>query len=599
MGFVPEKNDKVSSLDSASGKDLPLPKPEACHGDAAESQLFEFDSQALTQLAVGSAIFIAFILALTDVIPLLPNAKSVISLAIKVVGDWIVVAVIWFLGFLGITQCLRLISRGVSLTGQGIKLSRFDRTVPWSSVEAVALEPNPFFSRLFSLPTPARRITLLFHFEVKNKFFSKLLFPNYIASFFFKPDTFDRLFKEILLRTALLTAEAIPQPLPEGFAVLCVRPENMAHVKSSYSWLKKQQVIVTVVVALSLFNFLGRKALGYYCFNSAGKAFSQTNFELARDYYRWSLKWDPTFAYGWNGLGQAEFRLSESTASGGDFSAAERDWRRAIFFKPDFVEPRLNIARLCIYRRDFEEAKRLVDYALGFAPLNELALIERAELKLRAGLIAEAEKDCRVVLSNCAGAGQLLLRQSKEYSFKAKCLLAQAHLLRGDTEGAMSEIEKFLPEVALYHDGEDFTSLLVLRAKILLACGRAKDAVPEIEMALRRHPFNEEVLTVAAHVLIEAGDLERASFILNRAARSGIKDPWIEILRGELAVARTMPLEALLHYQKATLYPVAHQDFEALSYLTAKLQPIVASGAQPLAEQALASCRRLKAALAK
>jgi tetratricopeptide (TPR) repeat protein len=163
----------------------------------------------------------------------------------------------------------------------------------------------------------------------------------------------------------------------------------------------------------------------------------------------------------------------------------------------------------------------------------------------------------------------------------------------------MSEIEKFLPDVSRYHDGEDFTSLLVLRAKILLACGRAKDAVPEIELALRRHPFNEEVLTVSAHAFLEAGDLERATFILNRAARSGIKDPWIEILRGELGEARTMPQEAMLHYQKATLYPVANQDFEALSYLTAKLQPIAASGAQPVAEQALASCRRLKAALGK
>lgn len=586
-----EKKDKKRSLDSGGGKDPVLPLLETCHSDKGGEKIFEFDSQALTQLAVGSAIFIATILALTDVLPLLPNATSATSLLLRVIGDWIVVLIIWFLGFLAITQTLRLISRGVLCTTQGIKLSRLDRTIPWTAIEAVILESNPFFSRLFSLPYEAKRLTLLFHFEVKNRFFAQLLFPNYIASFFFKRETFAALCEEIFSRTGLLDADRLAQPIPDGYGLLVARENNFAHVRSSYNWLKKQQVLVSILVVIGLFNFLGRKAVGYYCFNCGGKAFAQGRFEAARDYYRWSLKWDPTFAVGWNGLGQAEFRLAESNSNsnGADFAAAERDWRRAILFKPDYVEPRLNIARLCIYRRDFEEAGRLVQGALPLAPLNDLALIERAELHLRAGRLSAARKDAQLVLSQC----NVLGHQNKEYSFKARCLLAQARLLNGEPAAAFDEIKRYANDVSLYHDGEDFTSLLVLRAKIFLAQGNLEQAQSDIETALQRHPFNEEVLTTAMRIFLARDNEREALFLLQRAKRSGISDPWLDIVEALNFERHGERQQALAAFGRACARPVSNQDYEALTFLLNKLAAYGADG-----DSLLPSARARMASLA-
>lgn len=365
--------------------------------DSTKPTLYPFDSQALTQLAVGSSVFIAFVLAITDVIPLIPNATSVIGLVLRVVGDWIIVAVIWFLGFLAITQTLKFISRGVWISEKGIKLSRFDRVVPWTSIRAVAVEPNFFFTKLFGLKHTARRLTILFHFEVKNKLLSSLLFPNYIPSFFFSKATFDQLVKDVFAKSGVPN-KTLPADLPYEYAVVAAAGsadafeiENWKHLRKTYGWLNKQKILVTGVILVSLVVFLGRKAMVYYCFNSAGKAASEANYELARDYYQWSVKLEPMFAAGWNGLGQAEFRLAEQRRA--DFSTAVRDWRRAIFLKLDYVEPRLNIVRVCLYRRDYAEASRLLEHALKLAPYDGLALLEKAELDLALGQYSQAQKD--------------------------------------------------------------------------------------------------------------------------------------------------------------------------------------------------------------
>jgi hypothetical protein len=188
--------------------------------DSTKPTLYPFDSQALTQLAVGSSVFIAFVLAITDVIPLIPNTTSVIGLVLRLVGDWIIVAVIWFLAFLAITQSLKFISRGVWINDKGIKLSLFDRVVPWTAIRAVAIEPNFFFTKLFGLKHTARRLTILFHFEVKNKILSSLLFPNYVPSFFFSKETFDLLVRDVFERSGALPAKVLPENLPYEYAVV-------------------------------------------------------------------------------------------------------------------------------------------------------------------------------------------------------------------------------------------------------------------------------------------------------------------------------------------------------------------------------------------
>jgi tetratricopeptide (TPR) repeat protein len=513
--------------------------------DSTKPTLYPFDSQALTQLAVGSSVFIAFVLAITDVIPLIPNATSVIGLVLRVVGDWIIVAVIWFLGFLAITQTLKFISRGVWISEKGIKLSRFDRVVPWTSIRAVAVEPNFFFTKLFGLKHTARRLTILFHFEVKNKLLSSLLFPNYIPSFFFSKATFDQLVKDVFAKSGALPNKTLPDDLPYEYAVVAAAAsadafeiENWKHLRKTYGWLNKQKILVTGVILVSLVVFLGRKAMVYYCFNSAGKAAAEANFELARDYYQWSVKLEPMFAAGWNGLGQAEFRLAEQRRA--DFSTAVRDWRRAIFLKLDYVEPRLNIVRVCLYRRDYAEASRLLEHALKLAPYDGLALLEKAELDLALGQYSQAQKDARLLLSQGVNASQ-----NPEYVFKARCLLAQAKLAQGDALAAQKEIEQYSSEPQSFTKGEDVTYLLMTRAQILLALNQLEAAESHIRLAVRRQPYNQEVLVQAALISLARHQLADCKFFLERAkvvnsaqAANSNTNPWLATIASRLAAAQ-------------------------------------------------------------
>lgn len=513
--------------------------------DSTKPTLYPFDSQALTQLAVGSSVFIAFVLAITDVIPLIPNTTSVIGLVLRLVGDWIIVAVIWFLAFLAITQSLKFISRGVWISDKGIKLSLFDRVVPWTAIRAVAIEPNIFFTKLFGLKHTARRLTILFHFEVKNKLISSLLFPNYIPSFFFSKETFDQLVKAVFEKSGALSNKTLPSDLPYEYSVVAAagpdasfEGDSWKQLRKTYRWLDKQKILVTAVILVSLVVFLGRRAMVYYCFNSAGKAAAEANFELARDYYQWSVKLEPMFAAGWNGLGQAEFRLAEQRQA--DFSTAVRDWRRAIFLKLDYVEPRLNIVRVCLYRRDYTEASRLLDHALKLAPYDGLALLEKAELDLARGQYSQAQKDARLLLSQGVHGNQ-----NTEYIFKARCLLAQAKLAQGDAIGAQKEIEKYSSDPQSFTKGEDVTYLLMTRAQILLALGNLDQAESHIRLAVRRQPYNQEVLVQAALISLARNQLTDCKFFLERArtvnsaqAANSNTNPWLATIASRLAAAQ-------------------------------------------------------------
>ncbi|MFA7338229.1 MAG: hypothetical protein WC028_15690 [Candidatus Obscuribacterales bacterium] len=522
--------------------------------DSTKPTLYPFDSQALTQLAVGSSVFIAFVLAITDVIPLIPNTTSVIGLVLRLVGDWIIVAVIWFLAFLAITQSLKFISRGVWISDKGIKLSLFDRVVPWTSIRAVAIEPNIFFTKLFGLKHTARRLTILFHFEVKNKLISSLLFPNYVPSFFFSKETFDQLVKVVFAKSGALSSETMPSDLPYEYSVVAAagpdasfEGDSWKQLRKTYNWLNKQKILVTGVILVSLVVFLGRRAMVYYCFNSAGKAAAEANFELARDYYQWSVKLEPMFAAGWNGLGQAEFRLAEQRQA--DFSTAVRDWRRAIFLKLDYVEPRLNIVRVCLYRRDYTEASRLLEHALKLAPYDGLALLEKAELDLARGQYSQAQKDARLLLSQGVHGNQ-----NHEYIFKARCLLAQAKLAQGDAIGAQKEIEKYSSDPQSFTKGEDVTYLLMTRAQILLALGHLDQAESHIRLAVRRQPYNQEVLVQAALISLARHQLTDCKFFLERArtvnsaqAANSNTNPWLATIASRLAAAQNG--ESLPHHQ--------------------------------------------------
>lgn len=498
----------------------------------SENKLFAFDSKALTQLARGTSVVIATLLSLADAIALIPNAPSVVSWAIKLIGVWITASVLWFVGFLGLTNLLRIISRGVNVTDKGVKLSRFDRLIPFDKIKAVTIEPNYFFTRLFSLTEPALRITILFDFGIKGAFFRKILFPNFIPSFFFSRETFLSLGTEILARAGLSTddlaaQEALPAALnSKAGGITYFRPDDYRTVSSTYKFLSRQRVVVTCIVAFSLVAFLAKKAFVNFSYNSGNRAYRESRFEAARDYYLWAVKVDPTFAVAWNSLGQTEFRLSERRLT--DFGAAERCWRTAILCKLDYVEPRLNLVRLCFYRRKFNEAADLLEHASKLAPDEPLTLVDQAELNLRRGKVDAALPYARSAIAKD--------RLSGDYKMAGSCLAALAYLIKGENEEARAQMKDYSQPPLSYQSG-NITMLLFTRAMIASRSGDNAAAEEYIRMAVRRQPANADVLLGAAYIMSVCGKPADAKFFLDGAAKQKIPNPWAGIIAARLDLA--------------------------------------------------------------
>ena len=428
--------------------------------------LYRFDSQALAQLAVGTSVFIACVLTAADILPLWPISDSLLALAIRLVGQWVVVVVVWFVGFQAIAHTLKFISSGVLVTDHGIKLSRFDRVIPWTSIKAISLEPNHFFTRLFQLKTPARKFTLLFHFELKNGFIRKLLFPNYIPSFFFAKDTFDALIVDVARRTQLLPDLSADLPYTLSFCAL--DPDERTSVRSTYQWLDRQRVVVTMMIMFFLVTVLGQRAMGYYCYNTAGVLVRQYRLTEAEGYYRQAVRYQPAFAAGWNALGQIEYKLAQIEHDRKRLAEADVCWRRAILLKLDYVEPRLNLARISMDRGALDLAQEFLDKVSYLAPDNALYILDQSELSLRKGDYKKSARLARLLLTE-ARAGRL----KREYAFKADCIMAMIYVEKAKGNGAdasVAEAEKHIGKysrrVEDYRDGEDFTFFLEVSSRL-------------------------------------------------------------------------------------------------------------------------------------
>lgn len=556
----------------SSGADKTGPAPQN------SPDLFPFDSKSLAQLAVGSSVVIATLLAVPDGVALIPGATSLISWSLRLIGIWVIGAVLWFVGFGALVQLLRIVSRGIIATPSGLKLSRFDRLILWSDIQAISLEPNVFFTRIFSLKVPARKLTIFFRLTGKNKILGSILFPNFVPSFFFSKETFDGLVKTIFERSQILPAAKLPQTLDHDYKIFAFRPEQLSTVRTTSRWLSRQRVIVTVIIGVSLVVFLGRKAAVNYAFNSGLKAYREGRLDKAREFFRLSVSCEPTFAVGWNALGECEFHLAETNLT--DFELARKDWKYAQICKPDFVEPKLNLARLALYQRKFKEASEQIEHATFFDPQNVLALVDKAELDIRRGLPSEGLREARLVLSQIAGAHQSNAMQQTsspdaEFAFLAHCLIAQAKLDMTDVEGAALELKPFLDDPADYKNGENITYMYIVKARILAAQKRYKDAEKLALGAARRQPRNEEALAVAAQIEVELGHYKLAEQYLASARALLIADPWLSIVYGRETLRQARAMEAVRAFADALVVQDPNQDAFALATVKKELAKVV------------------------
>ena len=215
-----------------------------------DSRLYRLHAKAMTQLAHGTCVVIASLLAIPDGIALIPRSTDLVSWILSVIGVWLSAAVLWFVGFLGILHCVSFLVKGVEVNEQGIRLWRFARPIPWQRLDAVAMEPQYFFSKLFSLKPVARKLTI---FEQKNswrKGAEPHLVPHHLPSFLFAPEEFENLLADITQRKFNF--------VPTASDVVVAEPQTFARLKSVYGLLGWQRVALTILISFGLVTLLGR-----------------------------------------------------------------------------------------------------------------------------------------------------------------------------------------------------------------------------------------------------------------------------------------------------------------------------------------------------
>ena len=308
--------------------------------------------------------------------------------------------------------------------------------------------------------------------------------------------------------------------------------------------------------------FLGRKGFVYYCYNSGQKDYRENRLQKAAEYYDLATKFDPTFAAAYNGLGQCEFHLAETNLT--DFAKARKNWKIALLCKPDYVEPKLNLARLALYQRKFAEAADYIEHATFFDPQNTLALLEKAELDIRRGNPAEGLKGARFVVSQTEGNTKNAPGQI-EFAFLAHCLLAQAKLDMGDVAGADSELKSYSNDPADFQNGQNVTYMYMVRARILTLQGKYQEAEKMALAAVRRQPRNEEVLSETAMIEVDLGNYDLADKYLADARALLVPDPWLSIIYGRQCIKQNNFSSAVNAYRDALRVPDENQDALALA----------------------------------
>ncbi|HEY9679759.1 MAG TPA: tetratricopeptide repeat protein [Drouetiella sp.] len=507
---------------------------------SSDSRIYKLNSKAMTQLAVGSCVVIASLLAIPDGIALIPRSTDLVSWVLGVIGVWLSAAVLWFVGFLGILHCVAFLVRGVEVDESGVRLCRLARPIEWNHIDAVAMEPQLLFSKLFSLTPVARKMTIFERKKAKKAGGEPHLVPHHLPSFLFAPEEFEKLLGDITSHKFDLS--------PNAPDVIVAEQASFPKLKKIYGAMVWQRVGLSLLITFGLFNLLGRKAAVNYEYNSGNKAFEARNFALAeRQYYKATLA-DPSFPAAWNNLANVEFIQ-------GKFAAAEKHWNKAMFLKPDFVEAKVSLAYFALQKRDFDRAKFLIESALQLAPTNAAALVSRADYAMRVGHIQDGISDARAVLTDDP-------KRTHSNRFTAVCILAQGKLRQGHPEEAKKILDEMAPVAdPLAHDGRNITYRLIVSSQVDRALGKLDDAQKAMTAALKRADESVDVKIEAANVATARKDYDRASTLLTQCEKLMPSNPWIYIARAQLVFAQTGKIDREL-LEKARSCP--NQDAPAL-----------------------------------
>jgi tetratricopeptide (TPR) repeat protein len=449
-----------------------LATPSANENISEPSRVFVLDQRAMATLARATAVAIAWLLILPDSISVLPTSPDVTTWFLRLLGLWISALVLWYVGFLAILNIVRLVGEGISTSEAGLKLWRFAKPIPWSQIEAVEIEPQEAFSKLFSLKPVATRLILFERPKKTYKLFAGRLVAHNIPSFLFSKEQFD-LLSDTICRNAM-------QTMPSAKNVLLVPATSLKKLRLVHKMMAGQRLLLTMLVAFGLLSLLGRKAIVNYSYNYGLTCLSQNRYVEAKKRIELALSLDPVFAPGWYELARTEYFLGDSTS-------AEKHWRKALLYKPDYVEAKCSLAHILIQGRKFNQARDYLDSALNLAPLNAHALLKRADLNMHIGRYRDGMSDARASLAQNDGGAAL--------RYSATCLLAEGKLRLGDPVAAEAILARLGSlDFHAFRQGEDVNYRIVLESQCSLARHDDKEAVRLAQLAFKNAPDSKDAL---------------------------------------------------------------------------------------------------------
>lgn len=107
--------------------------------------------------------------------------------------------------------------------------------------------------------------------------------------------------------------------------------------------------------------------------------------------------------------------------------------------------------------------------------------------------------------------------------------LAKARIAQGELEQALEALNAALARI------EDAADVRALRARLRLLLGDAAGAWQDYDMLLQQHRDNADLLLGGAGSLIATGALERASELIERAAKTAGDHPLVRLRRAQIA----------------------------------------------------------------
>jgi tetratricopeptide (TPR) repeat protein len=173
-------------------------------------------------------------------------------------------------------------------------------------------------------------------------------------------------------------------------------------------------------------------------FDKAAGAIKKKKFDEAAALLRKIVEADPKDHLAWTDLGTMHYAL-------GDAAEAERAYARALSVRPDLLAAAINLGRLRLAAKNYEQAAAVLKPAAEKHPLSADAHALLGEAYVQTAKYAEAAKHF----------GEAL-RLDPEGKAEAHLRLAMLHDAAGQKDLAAAELEKFLAKRPDYPERQKF-----------------------------------------------------------------------------------------------------------------------------------------------